>query len=217
MTPRIRNRLLVCLTAVAWAFVASPAARAQKDGSDTEGTPYKASEFTVINLLGVGDVKIVQTGKEAVRVKGDEEQLKGVKVEVNNKTLNLLGPGGAKPVEFIVEVKTLEGIILTGTGKMNGEKIDAKKLAIQVMGNGSISLSGKADSVQVSNLGVGVYQGEKLSAKQVAVNHVGQGLVVVNAQQQLDASILGTGSVEYVGSPKVRQNILGTGRVMKRR
>jgi hypothetical protein len=49
------------------------------------------------------------------------------------------------------------------------------------------------------------------------VEHTGIGKAVVNVHRDLDATIKGIGSVEFVGSPRFRQSVLGLGQVARRR
>jgi hypothetical protein len=39
---------------------------------------------------------------------------------------------------------------------------------------------------------------------------------VINVSEQLDAAVSGVGSVEYIGSPQVRESVRGVGMVKKR-
>lgn len=80
-----------------------------------------------------------------------------------------------------------------------------------------MSVFGKADALQLSMTGTGNFQGEDLKATRATVQHLGVGKVVVNASKQLDASIIGYGVVEYVGSPTVRKSVLGLGAVTKKK
>ena len=43
----------------------------------------------------------------------------------------------------------------------------------------------------------------------------GAGTATVNASEKLDATVVGAGSVEYVGDPTVEQDVSGAGRISK--
>jgi hypothetical protein len=73
-----------------------------------------------------------------------------------------------------------------------------------------------ADALDLNLSGVGSYQGEAFKTKQATVRSSGVGSAMVNASEQLDATVSGVGSVEYVGSPQVQESVEGVGDVKKR-
>jgi hypothetical protein len=70
--------------------------------------------------------------------------------------------------------------------------------------------------LDLSLSGVGSFNGEDLKVKQAKVRNKGVGSAVVNVSEQLDASILGLGSIEYIGSPQVTESVKGLGEIKKR-
>jgi hypothetical protein len=85
-----------------------------------------------------------------------------------------------------------------------------------VAGTGDLTVSGKAGVLEVAVTGGGNFLGRSLVTSRATVQHLGMGKAVVNASKHLDVQIIGNGSVEYIGSPRVRQSILGLGSVKKR-
>jgi RNA polymerase sigma factor (sigma-70 family) len=138
----------------------------------------------------------------------------------------LPGDGGKKPaagdgddsqVEFVVEVKELHGLILTGLGSMDAKQLNTKQLSVTVAGRGDLTIAGKAEVLQLTVTGTGNFLGSDLVTGHTTVQHTGMGKAVVNASKQLDVNIVGNGTVEYVGSPQVRRSVLGLGSVTKKR
>jgi hypothetical protein len=72
------------------------------------------------------------------------------------------------------------------------------------------------DVLDLSLSGVGSFNGEDLKVKQAKVRNKGVGSAVVNVSEQLDASISGLGSIEYIGSPQVTESVKGLGEIKKR-
>lgn len=70
--------------------------------------------------------------------------------------------------------------------------------------------------LDLSLSGVGSFQGEQLKTKQAKIHHDGLGSAVINVSEQLDATLTGVGSVEYIGSPQVRESMQGVGKIKKR-
>ena len=177
----------------------------------------KVEGFHSVALVGAGKVTIKQTGKEKLTIKGGDKAVQMAQVEVKNKVLTLTGIVGLGDTEFIVEVKTLEGLHLTGLGSMEAEKLDCKTLTVTVEGSGDLKVSGKAATLNVTATGTGNFVGDSLKADQVKVSHKGLGKAVVYANKDLDVTLSGIGSIEYLGDPKVKQSIVGLGTVQKRK
>jgi RNA polymerase sigma factor (sigma-70 family) len=204
-----------------------PADKGSKSEAES-ATPLKLTGFSVISLTGAGRVTVKQTGKEAVSVKGDKALAEKSIAKVEKDTLVLVGAssdpfgaGGKKEaagvVEFVVEVKELRGLILTGAGSMDVKQLKTKELTVNVSGSGDLSLAGKADALQVTVTGAGNVLAGELTTGRTTIQHLGNGKAVVNATKQLEVSIIGNGSVEYLGSPQVRKSVLGLGSVTKKR
>jgi DNA-directed RNA polymerase specialized sigma24 family protein len=192
------------------------ATTAGSPGNDP-GTPLNLSGFTVISLTGAGKVTVKQTGREAVSVRGDKDLAQGASARVEKGTLFLLGPLGDPPVEFVVEAKDLRGLILTGSGGMEVTQVSTKQLTVLVGGTGDLTVAGKADVLQLTIFGAGNFLAGDLKTRSTTIRHTGMGKAVVNASRQLDVSILGNGTVEYMGSPQVRRSVLGLGTVTEKR
>jgi hypothetical protein len=181
----------------------------------------KAPGFHTVAFHGLGRVEVKQTGKEAVSVRDGDKLVADRGHKVKDGVL-ILGakpqPGrGARPVEYVVEVKALKGLRLLGAGSIEAADLKGERLAVSLGGTGSVTVKGTADALDVTHSGAGALHGEGLRAKRVTVNLSGVGNAEVHATQSLDVSLTGVGSVLYVGSPAVRQNIVGVGTVRKKR
>jgi hypothetical protein len=61
----------------------------------------------------------------------------------------------------------------------------------------------------------GAYQAQNLKSKEVQIDVAGAGSAIVNVSEKLDAEISGVASVEYIGDPTIKQDVIGAGRVSK--
>jgi RNA polymerase sigma factor (sigma-70 family) len=180
----------------------------------------KLKGFTAVSLTGAGKVVVKQTGKEAVSIQGDKDLVDASFAGVEDGTLVLTGAGGdgaAAGVEFVVEVKELRGLTVTGAARMEVKHVDTRELTVTVGGTGDLLVSGKAEVLRLTVAGAGNFRGDGLATDRTTVEHWGLGKAVVNARKQLEVFILGSGSVEYVGSPEVSRTILGEGTVTKKK
>lgn len=177
--------------------------------------------FSSISFKSEGKVMVQQTGKESLTISAEENLLPLLETRVADHvlylgTVNNVDINPTKPIEFVMEVKSLESFNMTGVGSIEAKGIQGKRLVIALTGVGNMTIEGTADSLDLSLDGVGSYQGDRFKTKQATVRSEGVGSAVLNVSDQLDASVSGVGSVEYIGSPKVQKSGKGLGHVKQR-
>ncbi len=181
----------------------------------------EVTAFSSISSETVGRVIVQQTGKESLKITAEDNILPLIKSYVTDNVLYLSMVKDAsfnptKPIQFFVEVKSLESLNIKGVGTFEVKDIQGKKLSISQDGVGSMTIAGSVDVLELTLSGVGSFHGEEFKTKQATVRHSGVGTAVVNASEQLDATVSGVGSIEYIGSPQVRSSVKGVGTVKKR-
>jgi hypothetical protein len=177
--------------------------------------------FSSIAFNSEGKVTVRQTGKESLTISAEDNLLPLLKSQVTDGTLSIGTVNNAdinptKPIEFDIEVKSLEGFKMTGVGSIEAKGIQGTRLAIALTGVGNMTIEGRADSLDLSLEGVGSYQGGAFKTKQAIVRSEGVGNAVLNVSDRLDVTVSGVGSVEYIGNPKVQKSGQGLGHVKQR-
>jgi len=191
-------------------------------GSGTVKTESRqAVNFSAISFETEGNLTVQQTGKESLLISADDNLLPFFESRVADHTLYLNISKGrninpSKPAEFVVQVKSLESLNMEGVGSVEVRDIKGKKLSVTHDGVGEVTITGSADVLDLNLSGVGSYQGEAFKTKQATIRSSGVGSAVINASEQVDATVSGVGSVEYIGSPQVQESIEGIGDVEKR-
>lgn len=176
------------------------------------------SGFDEVELRGVGNLSINQTGSEFMMVEAQESVLPKIKTEVVNNRL-IIGPEPntsiqtTQPINYTLTVKDLNALKVSGSGDVQAQGISTDELAVTMSGTADVKISGEADSQEIDISGTGDYQAEDLESKEVKVDVGGTGSAIVNVSDELDAKVSGAGSVEYVGDPTVQQDVSGTGEV----
>lgn len=132
-------------------------------------------------------------------------------------TLGLGEESLGRNTEYVVEVKELKGLNLLGTGSMDASGLATKRLQVVTAGSGDLKAAGAVDVLDLTVNGAGSFLGAGLSAKTASIQHTGFGNATVRVAQCLDATLSGIGSVEYLGNPVVRRNIIGIGSVRPKR
>ena len=211
---------------------------ASSSGSSSQGSPSSSqggsinepssvtsesrnvSGFNEVELNGVGNLSIQQTGSESLAIEAEEDVIPKIKTEVVNNRL-VIGPkpntiiNTSEPINYNLTVENLDAVKLSGSGNVDAQDVSTDRLAITLSGSGDVKMAGQADSQNVEISGSGDYQAGELESKEVKVDVTGSGSALVNASDELDAAISGSGSVEYIGDPTVNKDVSGAGEVKK--
>lgn len=202
------------------------------------------ASFDELALRTSATVYLTQGSPQRVAVEGDEDDLEELEIEVNGDRLEIkrksssswFSWGGSSNITVYVTVPKLEGVSVSGSGKVIGKnKFNADKLDlsvsgsgkmeldtdneytdISISGSGGIYLKGQTSEVELSISGSGRVRGEDFKAKIVKAKISGSGSCEIYAEEEIDARISGSGSIYYKGSPdKVNSSTSGSGRVKK--
>ena len=178
------------------------------------------SGFTEVELKGVGNLSLEQTGSESLTVEAEEDVLPKIRTEVENKRL-IISPerntsiNTTKPINYKLAVKDLNSLEVSGSGNVEAKDINTDELAVTIGGTGDVEIRGSADSQEVEISGSGEYRAGDLESKEATIDVRGSGLATVNVSDELEAEVSGSGSVEYIGDPMVQQEVSGAGEVRK--
>jgi hypothetical protein len=191
------------------------------DGSgDVTSESRDVKGFDEVELAGVGNLSIRQTGKESLTVEAEEDVLPKIGTEVVNGRL-IISP---KPnttiktterINYELTVKDLHALEVSGSGDVAAEGIGTDKLEINISGSGAIKISGRSDSQEVDISGSGDYRAKDLQSREAKIEVSGSGSAIVNVSEALDTKASGAGSVEYIGDPTVEKDVSGAGSVSK--
>jgi Putative auto-transporter adhesin, head GIN domain len=176
------------------------------------------SGFNEVELKGVGNLSLEQTGSESLTVEAEKDVLPKIRTEVENKRL-IISPerntsiNTTKPINYKLTVKDLNTLEVSGSGNVEAEDINTDELAVTIGGAGDVEIRGSADSQEVEISGSGEYRAGDLESKEATIDVRGSGSATVNVSDELEAEVSGSGSVEYIGDPTVQQEVSGAGEV----
>lgn len=204
----------------------------------TETRPV--SNFDRVSLSGIGDVTLVQSSSESLKIEAEDNVVPKIITEVRDGTLYIGFERKAvlptKPIKFYLTMKTIHAleskgvsnvkakevqtdqldISISGTGNINIENLDAGSLQISISGAGNFTSGGRVDRQEINLSGAGNFDGEDLQCKEANVTITGLGKVTLWVTDNLDVTISGTGGVDYYGSPQISQHISGLGKLNHR-
>ncbi len=181
-------------------------------------TERKVANFTAIQAYG-GDELVVTVGSsDSLTIYADDNVLPYLTSTVRGGTLVLqpkpntnLSP--VSRIRYMVTVKALTSLSVTGAWLVQATGIDGDKLEVSSSGASNLVFMGKASDLQVSIAGGGTFFGNDLKSQQAKVTCLGAGTVTVATSTSLDVSADGACVTQYIGSPKVTQNLSGASTV----
>jgi hypothetical protein len=225
---------------VAFAFVTSSCIFVVHDGecdvhtwhesNTTPGSHVEVSEtrtistFQRIEVAGGIDVDVDVGGDAAaapkVDVRADDNLVKMLRTDVKDGVLVVeWDDTGSRPEPKIpprvrVQVGALEGVSVTGSGDATVRGLTGPAFQAVVAGSGDVTLKGRVERVSVTVSGSGDVDAYGLEAKEARATCAGSGDVNVSASERVDATVTGSGYVNYRGNPKdVQRTVAGSGRV----
>lgn len=177
------------------------------------------SGFTGVRLAGSADVDVKLGPAESVIVQADDNIVPLIETTVSVgkliiRTKPFTNIRTANPIHVTVVAKSLDEITLGGSGSIHATGMTGPKLIVALPGSGDITVTGTTSNATITLLGSGNIYCDGLKAHSVGVQIMGSGNVTTYADESLDASILGSGNIQYSGQPaQVTKDIKGSGMI----
>ncbi|MBA3816905.1 MAG: DUF2807 domain-containing protein [Parachlamydiaceae bacterium] len=236
--------LCSCLILISWTSCSKSKSKNELTGSGNVISQVRnVMGFNQILFSGNGNLIISQGNTESLKIEGEDNIVDLITTAVVDKALridykkaNMAHLINSKaPLNIYVQVKDIQEIRLSGSGSISTIKpLTAFQLKVSVSGSGSgqigiighklvtilsgssnFIVSGTVENQDIWISGSGDYQAEKLTSKVANVNITGSGKVTVNVQDDIDVHISGAGTVNYQGTPRIRQSISGSGSITR--
>jgi len=175
--------------------------------------------FKSISTEGAFTIEVTCQKDPSLEVEGDDNVLEFVTSEVRNNVLRLSNSKNYsvnEPVRFKISVPNLEGLTVSGAGKIEIKGVNNEKFEIDSSGAPAISVSGNTKVVDIDSNGAGKIDTHNLHASRAVVESKGVSKIDLDVADQLDVKVSGPSSVTYRGDPVVNKTILGPGKVEKR-
>jgi len=200
-------------------------------------------EYDAINIAGSFDVDLVAGKEGKITLKGEENILQVIIVEVEDNTLKIYAKKNTnirssfgKKVQITIPFDKISQLTLAGSGdiktkdvikndkflaKLSGSgnfnlAIESNTLELNLSGSGNVQLKGVADNFTTKLSGSGDIDAGNLKSKNVDVNVSGSGNTKVNCNESLTARVSGSGDIKYSGNPEKRDvKVSGSGNISK--
>lgn len=207
--------------------------------TDTRST----SDYDAIKISGSFNVDLVSGKEGKITIKGEENLVSAIKVEVEDNTLKIyvergfnIRPSMGKRIEVTVPFEKISEVSLSGSGDVSTKNlikndqftvklagsgnfnldVESTNLELNLSGSGNINLKGNSDNLTTKLAGSGNIDSTNLKAKNANVNVSGSGNSRINCNESLTARIAGSGDIKYTGNPEKRDvKVSGSGNISK--
>ena len=199
------------------------------------------TSYEKISVSGSFDVKLI-SGKEGnISIKGDENLLEYIKTEVVNNTLTVYFEKGKSiqydynsSIEITIPFETINQITFSGSGNLiNSDSIKSENLDITMSGSGNVKLEtettnlkitksgsgnlnskGKTTNIEILSSGSGNANLSDLTSQNAVATQSGSGSIKINCNKSLEAKTVGSGNIQYKGTPEnVDKSSTGSGSI----
>lgn len=209
----------------------------------TEARPV--GDFSRVTFSGFGELTLVQGESAGLTIETDDNLLPYLKTTVKTTAnggaltigfddgvgLPLMRPTHA--IHYILTVKTLTDVDLSGAGTIQADRLTAdhltltesgagqitidqltaKDLTVAMSGAGTVEVAGQVTHQTVEMSGFGNYQAGDLTSQTANVTLSGAGAATVWVQEALATTLSGAGTISYYGSPQTTSVHSGLGSV----
>lgn len=199
--------------------------------------------YDKIAIIGFFDVELISGSEGNITLKGEENLLPYIKIEVVDKELKIstenkksIKTSDGKKIVIVVPFESINQVSLVGSGdvsnnntivsnsfsvKLTGSgdlklNIEAKDLEVNLNGSGDITLNGKTENITSTLNGSGDIKASNMKSKNATVTVSGSGDNSVSCTESLYARVTGSGDVKYGGDPKKKDTkVNGSGGITK--
>ncbi|WP_289659241.1 head GIN domain-containing protein [Flavobacterium panacagri] len=200
-------------------------------------------DYDSIKIAGFFDVDLVAGKEGKITIKGEENLLQAIKVEVEGNELKVYVERGTqirsssgKKIEVTIPFEKIAAVTLSGSGnvrtkdkiksdnltaKLSGSgnfdlDIEANTFDLALSGSGDVTLKGTANSFTSKISGSGNIKASELKSKIVDANISGSGNSKLTCNESLTARVSGSGNIKYLGNPEKRDvKVSGSGSISK--
>lgn len=177
------------------------------------------ASFTSISTEGAFTIEVTCQKDLSLEVEGDDNVLEFVTTEVSGNTLRLKNTKNystSEPVRFKISVPNLEGLSVSGAGRIDVKGLNNDKFEVDANGAPNITVAGTTKVIDVGTNGAGKVDTTKLHASRGVVEANGAARVDLDVLEQLDATVNGPSTITYKGDPVVNKTVHGPGKIEKR-
>lgn len=221
-----QKTILICLGSLALMLAACDGLNNSTinsiEGSGNITTKVRTvSDFSRIQINLGADLVLTQGESESLTVEADDNLMQYIETKVEGGKLIVTTPDNtslspSQSIQLSVSFEELTNININGSSNITAEGLDLDELAISFSGSGSTKLSGSVDEQDITIRGMATIHNYDLTCDEVTIDISGSGTIEVTAEDTLDVTVAGMGSVHYAGSPTITQDVSGSATIAQR-
>ena len=184
--------------------------------NDTISPPY-LQIYTDENILpyinvSVKDGKLIVEPEEGINLRATS-----LKIYTNSGNLNAIDVSGSGNVHLRGEVNAGEmKMNISGSGAINADSLCCERTELDVSGSGDAKLRGVSNRSEFSVSGSGNIHALEFSSLEATADVSGSGRIKLWVGRKLDATVSGSGEIQYKGSPETKNTqVSGSGRIFQ--
>ena len=190
------------------------------EGSGKPGSEVRpVTGFSAIDISSAVNAEIAIGAAERVEISGDDNLVSLVATELNGKRLVIETRKHVRPkLPLVARITALQlgALDVSGSSNVSLHGMHDDRLALNLSGSAVIRGDGTVGQFDIDVSGSGSLELDQLAAERASVTVSGSGNVVLAVSRTLDVHISGSATVTYRGDPEVKQDISGSGRLIKR-
>ena len=175
--------------------------------------------FHAVELNGAGEVTIEPGDSASITLAVEDNLIPYLTINVTGGRLvigvreNIAFQNKEMMIYRVTYPNTLDELVIGGNGNMIVMSA-CEEMRARINGAGNITLTGSGERLTVEINGNGAVNARDYAVSEAKATVNGMGVITVNAADSIDATIGGNGNIQYVGNPRVTQDIEGVGVVM---
>ncbi len=173
-------------------------------------------ELASLDMSGSGDVYVrpLTAGSLSISTAGPG-RIRLYEVQADSLDFSV---GGSGDIQAQVLVSGDVSLGMAGSGDVDFGRVEAGHMSISMAGSGDVGLSDTSTvtDLNISIAGAGSVNMEPLNISTLKVSIVGAGSTHIGVVEFIEANIIGSGDISYLGSPEIDPTILGAGDISAR-
>ncbi|WP_309621554.1 head GIN domain-containing protein [Novosphingobium sp.] len=189
-------------------------------------------------MFGPDRVELTQGDKLAITVDGDPEAVERVRFTLKDGTLGILradrvfSSGGKTAVIHVTMPAPREvgmfgsgsilapalgrdaKVVIAGSGELEARDLGGGKLDVTMPGSGAMRAAGNVDALELTILGSGNARLDAVRTPKAKVTIAGSGGAAFASDGEVDATIMGSGTVTVKGRARCTVSAMGSGKLV---
>jgi hypothetical protein len=175
-----------------------------RGSGDVEEETRDIEKFEVLEVSGAFDVKVTLGEEPSLKLSGDDNLLKYVKIKNRGNRLEISTRKNINPREdmrILITNPSLNKLDVSRANTIKIRDIDAEEFEVNISGACSVALKGDTEKLRIDMSGASSLEAAELISKHVRVDCSGASNATVYASESIYADASGVCSIKFDGNP----------------